>query len=70
MSILDYLGLGLFLTDFLPYFLHLYPSSRISTSDLVRNAIRSVRGRSGTASAALLKCPIEGEPGRFQNPDQ
>ena len=34
-----YLGFGLFLTAFFPYFLHLNPSSKISTSDLVLNPI-------------------------------
>ncbi|KAM0932703.1 hypothetical protein DsansV1_C42g0239171 [Dioscorea sansibarensis] len=34
-----YLGFGLSFTIFFPYFLHLYPSSNISCSDLVLNAI-------------------------------
>lgn len=34
----SYLGFGLFFTIFFPYFLHLKPSSRTSTSDLVLNA--------------------------------
>lgn len=34
-----YLRLGLLLTFFLPYFLHLYPSSSTSSSVLTRNAI-------------------------------
>lgn len=33
----NYLEYGLFLTDFFPYFLHLYPSSIISSCDLVLN---------------------------------
>lgn len=39
---LAYLGLGLFFTDFFPYFLHLNPSLRTSTSDFILNAILDV----------------------------
>jgi|UniRef100_A0A804PY24 hypothetical protein len=39
VNIWVYLGFGLLLTAFLPYFLHLNPSSKISTSDLVLNPI-------------------------------
>lgn len=38
LSFGKYLGNGLFFTAFCPYFLHLYPSSRWSTSLLVMNA--------------------------------
>lgn len=34
---LIYLGFGLLLTFFFPYFLHLYPSSSMSSSDFVMN---------------------------------
>lgn len=42
IGIYIYLGLGLFFTIFFPYFLHLNPSSSISTSDLVLNATLSL----------------------------
>lgn len=38
------LGFGLFFTIFFPYFLHLNPSSSISTSDFVLNATLSFTG--------------------------
>jgi hypothetical protein len=40
-----YLGKGLFLTAFCPYFLQRYPSSRWSTSLLVMKANRGCRAR-------------------------
>jgi hypothetical protein len=46
-----YLGFGLFLTIFFPYFLHLNPSSRTSTSDIVLNATLSL-------TASLLSLPV------------
>jgi hypothetical protein len=39
-----YLGFGLFLTAFLPYFLHLKPSSNMSTSVFVLNPIQMQHG--------------------------
>ena len=49
-----YLGLGLFLTDFLPYFLHLNPSSMMSTSDFVLNATRDAPPPLPPSDAPLL----------------
>jgi hypothetical protein len=47
---INYLGFGLFLTIFFPYFLHLNPSSRTSTSDMVLNATLSL--------TSLLSLPL------------
>lgn len=49
-----YLGLGLFFTDFFPYFLHLNPSSMISTSDFVLNATQDPPSLLRCSDAPLL----------------
>lgn len=49
-----YLGFGLFFTIFFPYFLHLNPSSSISTSDIVLKANLSL--------TSLLSRPLPPSP--------